>query len=565
MPYLYFYRRGQEMLHLDLGQLIRPDEPLVVGSERGTYVIPEPGVAPTQFEIAMAGEHFRLTDRSGERTEVDGEPVDSVQLHDGARIKLGGFMVYFHTSVQQGFGDDSAPQTLTEPFGEGELPRELWLTAQRKAGGAPVRVLFKRQALIGSGSACTLRLEGATVSAQHVELIREDNVVRLRDQASTNGTWIGPVRVDGADLPLGTRFRVGEWELWLTGPAEVKANAARPVMTAGGLVTADPGMLALLQRADAIAHSDCPVLILGETGTGKELFAQAIHERSRRAGQKMITFSCGLGRSPENLATQLCGHTKGAFTGADQAAPGTLGAADGGTVFFDELKCLPLALQPTLLRAVSEGEIHPLGAPEPRRVDVRFIAATQDDLVQAIRDREFREDLYWRFALAVFTLPPLRQRKGDIPILWDHFVQKLWGGKAGMALTDAARQKLMDHDWPGNVRELWNVVNRVLLYTPDVICDAPAIVFDASLLAQPAPARGEVTDPHIPLPTDVVHIKGKTLAQVEAALLTAVMRSSKGSRAEAVRRLDIDRKTLLKMLKDYNLEDVGVEGEAPRE
>ncbi len=300
------------------------------------------------------------------------------------------------------------------------------------------------------------------------------------------------------------------------------------------------------------------MLILGETGTGKELFARAIHERSRRAAKQMITFNCGLGRSAENMATQLCGHTEHAFTGATRAEPGTIGAADGGTVFLDELKCLPLELQPTLLRAVGEGEIHPLGAPAPRKVDVRFIAATHDDLVEAVRDGEFREDLYWRFNVARFTLPPLRLRKGDIPLLWEHFARKLWRGSQPVTLSDAALQKLMAHDWPGNVRELWNLVNRVLLSTLGTVCEASDIVFDESLKRE-APAPSEVTDPHIELPADVVHVKGKTLAQAEAAFLTAVMRATRGNRTEAVRQLAIDRKTLLKKLKDYDIEGVGLE------
>jgi DNA-binding NtrC family response regulator len=419
-----------------------------------------------------------------------------------------------------------------------------------------VRTDLRDKAVVGSGKGCELTLAGETVSAHHLEISREEGVLRLRDLTSTNGTWLGLVRVKDIELPLGARVRVGQWDVWVAKREDARA-AARPVATPGGLVTNDPVMIGLLDRINTIANSSWPVLIQGETGTGKELFARAIHERSSRSAQKYTKYNFGVGRSPENMATELFGHEKRAFTGADGAKIGILRTVDGGTILLDEIGELPLEIQPTMLRAVGEGEIQPLGAAEPVKVDVRYIAATKRDLPQAIREGRFRDDLFYRLSVIPFIIPPLRQRKGDIVLLWDHITREL-SGHPSRPLSPAAREKLLNHPWPGNVRELENAVKRVILLGqrgPTV--EASDIEFDPSFAAAAAPAPAAATLP--PGVAGFIDTNDRTFEQIKSDALAAVMRKVGGNRTTAAKLLDVERKTLIRMLETYGLEKVGVE------
>ena len=228
-------------------------------------------------------------------------------------------------------------------------------------------------------------------------------------------------------------------------------------------------MARLCERARQVALRHVPVLLLGETGTGKELFARAIHQASPRRERSLVPVNCGA-LPPELVESTLFGHARGAFTGASAAAAGIFEAADGGTVFLDELGELPLPAQVKLLRVLQEGEVQRVGDPTPRKVDVRVIAATHRDLVAEIAAGRFREDLFYRLAVAVLRLPPLRERSSDLGLLIDHLLPKVQADLAGQPgfiprrLTPAARRLLLAHPWPGNVRELHNTLLRATLW-----------------------------------------------------------------------------------------------------
>jgi hypothetical protein len=232
-----------------------------------------------------------------------------------------------------------------------------------------------------------------------------------------------------------------------------------------GFVAASPGMRRLRSELTRLAASRATVIITGESGSGKELVARAIHDLSDRAGQSYVAFNCAT--VPRDLFEgQLFGYRRGAFTGAHADQPGVIRAASGGTLFLDELGELPLDIQPKLLRFLENGEVFPLGGQRPVRVDVRVLAATHRDLASLVRDGKFREDLYYRLQVVPVHVPPLRERREDIPVLARHFVRQLARSGEPPVLSPDAMSALVAHDWPGNVRELRNVIERALALSP---------------------------------------------------------------------------------------------------
>jgi DNA-binding NtrC family response regulator len=249
------------------------------------------------------------------------------------------------------------------------------------------------------------------------------------------------------------------------GLARAEAGATDEDGGVPGLVAASPSMRALRSEIARLAGSRATVVVQGESGTGKEVVARAIHDLSTRARMPYVTFNCAA--VPRELFEgQLFGYRRGAFTGATQDHPGVLRAAEGGTIFLDEIGELPLDVQPKLLRFLENGEVFPLGDKRPQVVDVRVIAATHRDLAALTRERRFREDLYYRLQVIVLRVAPLRDRREDIAPLARHFLRHLSGSETPPILTSDALAKLNGYDWPGNVRELRNVLERALAYTP---------------------------------------------------------------------------------------------------
>lgn len=240
------------------------------------------------------------------------------------------------------------------------------------------------------------------------------------------------------------------------------------------IVTASPIMESLLAEAQLVAGSDSSVFIQGESGTGKELLARAIHKAGSRVDKPFVAINCAA--IPEQLLeSELFGHAKGAFTGAVSAREGLFKSANGGTVFLDEIGDMPLALQAKLLRVLQEREIRPIGSSQMIPIDLRIISATHRDLEQAVAKGEFREDLFYRLNVVSLSLPPLKQRREDIPLLARHFLEQQTGKRRAEAFTPEAMELLIANDWPGNVRQLLNVVEQCsVLCTTNLV--SPALV-----------------------------------------------------------------------------------------
>ena len=321
---------------------------------------------------------------------------------------------------------------------------------------------------------------------------------------------------------------------------QLSEAAARP-----GILGRSPAMLAMQETIATVAPTEATVLITGESGTGKELVARALHSGSARADKPMVTVNCAA--LAENLLeSELFGHEKGSFTGADRRREGRFVQANGGTLFLDEIGEMPLPLQAKLLRALQEGEVQRVGSDAPLTVDVRVLAATNRDLREEVARRRFREDLYFRLNVISLEVPPLRDRGEDIPVLAAHFLERFAGRnrKSIRGFSPQAVDSLLRYAWPGNVRELENAVERaVILCNGDLITrrELPAAITEA---ASPEEASSAAVGALAGLPLD----------ELERRAIGETLRCTGDNKSEAARQLGITRATLHNKLRKYGME-----------
>lgn len=399
----------------------------------------------------------------------------------------------------------------------------------------PRKVFTLPRVRIGSAEDNDLVLSSPGVSRYHAELVFESPSVRVVDLDSTNGTWFQGARVGEVELPDGAVLTLGEAELVIRRAVQTKLSPSGEGMAKHGLVGGGAAMQQVFDLVRAAAPTSISVLLRGESGTGKEIVARALHEISGRPGE-LVVFDAAA-TSPELIQSQLFGHRKGAFTGADQARDGAFRRAHGGTLFVDELGELPLDLQPRLLRALERREVTPLGSDSPVKVDVRLVAATHRDLEAMVEEGTFREDLYHRLAVFPVDLPPLRDRLEDLPVLCRHL---LAGIGAGATITEEALARLGESTWPGNVRALRNALER------------------ATVLAR----GGAIQPGHLLLPGErttglVVSAapassggKPETLAEAERRMILEALERT-GQQKLAAQELGISESTLRRRLREY--------------
>jgi two-component system response regulator AtoC len=298
-------------------------------------------------------------------------------------------------------------------------------------------------------------------------------------------------------------------------------------------------MIELLELMERAAGFKSTVLISGESGTGKEVLARAIHAQSPRRNEPFVAVNCGA--IPENLLeSELFGHAKGAFTGADRARRGLFVEADGGTLFLDEIGEMPTALQVKLLRVLQEEEVRPLGEAKPRTVDVRIIAATARKLDAEVAAGRFREDLFYRLNVVPLEVPPLRERPRDVPLLADHFIEHFRTalGKPVRAISDEALERLVAYRWPGNVRELENVIERAVI-----------LAEGDTLTLRELPQNVVLADAGQGAAPDLSLKRARRAAEVDA--IRRALRATDGNRTHAARLLQISHRALLYKLKEY--------------
>ena len=318
-------------------------------------------------------------------------------------------------------------------------------------------VVVTGRTTLGSAPGAQVRVSDREVSRLHAELEPTGRGTWVRDLGSRNGTYVEDLMVTAALLPDAARIRLGGVEMVLRYPPELSPVEQWAEESFGGLIGASAAMRELFAQMARVSESDAPVLIFGETGTGKELAARAIHDASARAKEPFVIVDCAALASTL-VEGELFGHARGAFTGAVATRAGSFEAAHGGSIFLDEIGELPPAMQPKLLRVLESQSVKRLGESEHRRIDVRLIAATHRDLRLMVNAGAFREDLYFRIAVLPLVLPPLRARQGDIPLLVRHFL------RGRQPREPIAERELAQLPWLGNVRELRNVVERACAF-----------------------------------------------------------------------------------------------------
>ena len=312
---------------------------------------------------------------------------------------------------------------------------------------------------IGQSAGCSIRLADAAVSRRHASVDLVGAALRLRDLGSTNGTFVKGVRIGDATLQGGEDIRVGSTVLRVEARSDGQKADVSDATSFGNVLGASVAMRRLYPVCERLARSTVPIVIEGETGTGKEALAEAIHAASTRANKPFVVFDCTAVHA-SLIESALFGHEKGAFTGAVSSSPGVFEEANGGTLLIDEIGDLDKPLQSKLLRAIQNSEVRRIGGSRWVKVDVRILAATRRDLDLEVQEGRFRDDLFFRLAVTRVTLPPLRERREDIALLARHFWKTY--ARDGSEIDPHIIDRFGAYPWPGNVRELANTVARIV-------------------------------------------------------------------------------------------------------
>ncbi len=447
--------------------------------------------------------------------------------------------------------------------------RKCKLVMERSDGTTAEYIFDQPSVAIGAMDDNDIVVDDDTVSRYHCKITQDDDAYIIQDLGSTNGTFVNRVRIREAFLKPGCMLTVGKTDIRFQSLDE--RVEIQPVNRDrfGRIVGTSVRMREIFGILEKIAPSGVTVVIEGETGTGKEVVARTIHEASRRADKPFVVFDCGA--VPENLIeSELFGHEKGSFTGAIMARQGLFENAQGGTIFLDELGELSLDLQPKLLRALEQREIRRVGSNKPIKIDVRVIAATNRNLAEEVKAGRFREDLFYRLSVVRLILPPLRERKEDLPHLTKHILARAPFNKDGegnqrvKSISREGLDAMMNYQWPGNVRELVNVVERACAYCEGEYVgleDLPENISGIGIVRRRPSAEAATAREKVEKIADkpFKEAKEEWLSSFERDYIYNLLKRNSFNISHAAREADIDRKYFRKLMKKYGIEGVGGE------
>jgi transcriptional regulator with GAF, ATPase, and Fis domain len=401
---------------------------------------------------------------------------------------------------------------------------------------------------IGSLTSNDLVLSDTAVSRYHLRIAAGARGFEIKDLDSTNGTFIGAMRVGEVTVSQVVDLRLGDSVIRLTPLTDEVEVPLHDSDRFGAMVGRSPQMRAIFAQLRNIAGSEATVLIEGETGTGKELLAEEIHGNSTRKKKPFVVADCGA--IPEHLMeSELFGHVKGAFTSASSDRTGAFELADGGTLFLDEVGELSAAAQPKLLRALENRQIKPVGSSRYKAVSVRIVAATNRDLRLAVNEGTFRPDLFYRLSVVRLRLPPLRERPEDIEPMATQFMAEFWKRTPSPSppppLSAETVQQLLQHRWPGNIRELRNFMERVV-----VLARSGS---DAMSELEPDPIEPVQEGAEVELDLPYKDAKMRWVDQFEMTYVSELLRRNRGNVAAAARKAGVDRTYLFRLIRKYGL------------
>lgn len=487
MAYLNFYRFDELLTKFRLDK-----SRITIGRGIDNDIcIPDQNISRLHFVIERASDHdWRFVDQSRNGTKINGSLTHEHILQNADEIQLSKEWRFLFepnpslaTCDAPTIIDHTIPtQVLSYNPNKKELTtQQAFLEPQTEGGKKRLIPISKEVFCIGTNRANDLCLEDDFISNFHCKLYIDRDRYVLKDVGSTNGTCSDGQRIKEVFLQSGTLITVGRTSLRFLLKEHTEKIRKSKHKRLGLLFSSDDRMLELFELIPKIAPSNATVCITGESGTGKEVVAQTLHELSLRCHMPFVAVNCATLKA-ELIESELFGHEKGAFTSAVGTRKGAFETASGGTLFLDEIGELSLDLQPKLLRVLEQNEICRLGSNHPVKIDVRLIVATNRNLAQEVRAGRFREDLFYRIHVLPISLPPLRERKDDIPEFATMFL-KFFGEQTGrdLTLTDDAKMRLLEHPWPGNIRELRNMIHRLVLQINKAQIVASDIHFDPDL------------------------------------------------------------------------------------
>ncbi len=407
---------------------------------------------------------------------------------------------------------------------------------------------------IGSGAHNDLMIDDSTVSKCHCEIIVDESGYQIKDLRSTNGTQVQGVRVESAHLAPGSEIKIGKVRIVFC-PLQDSSDIPLSRNEAfGRMLGRSVPMRRIFYLAETYSPTDATIMITGETGTGKEILAEEIHNHSSRSDKQFIVIDCAA-ISKELIESELFGHVKGSFTSANADRQGAFELADGGTVFLDEIGDLSPDLQPKLLRVLEKREIRRVGCNKVRKINVRIISATNRNLAREVNENRFREDLFYRLSVVHLELPSLRHRRDDVPLLVKRFLTDLHGDGAVEQIADFDRTMdiLKRHEWPGNVRELRNLIE-LAFYSERRPVDLSGFL---SLGQLRAGFSSVASEPEISFETDkpFKDAKNDLIEDFERSYLKDLLDRNKENISRSAREAGIERAYLQRLVRKYGLRD----------
>jgi DNA-binding NtrC family response regulator len=520
------FRRGPEQL---LRFRVERAEVCIGRHPSCDVVVPDPSVPDVAAVLLdRGGGHYRVRDLTGGTLTIGGQPPASeeVDLADGDALGVGPYTLELRLRPEARVAAGAGNTAHLERAGASRAMASVTHGSARYPLGAG------RTFNLGGALDNDLVLEDPYVSGYHARIYEQGGRWMLLDLGSRNGTAVNGVRVREAELPASATLTLGRAALSFS----VDADADRPELGRfHGMVAASERMREVFRVVERLAPAAEPVLVIGESGCGKELVARALHDGAPRATGPFLALNCGA-LSAALIEGELFGHVKGAFTGATADRPGAFEATDGGTLFLDEIGELPLDLQPKLLRVLESSCVRRVGGTRELPVRTRVVAATHRNLEELVREGRFREDLFHRLFVLSVRVPPLRERPDDVLALARHFLATQ--APRAVTLTDDAAALLVAHSWPGNVRELRNVLVRAVLLGSGHAITAADLEFSQDAFAQGgADARR------------VVRVRDEE----ERQRLLAVLEQARGNRAEAARLAGVSKSTFHDRLKRFGI------------
>lgn len=463
MKTLIFHKRNQPLFKCPITK-----NRLTIGRDPSCdIVLTEAGVSRVHCEIVSKDDIVTIKDSSRLGIFVNGKKTDAHNILCDDKLELGDWVITLNPSSPSEEetvipGRSDSTKILGIPNNNDPIrPEEsLEMIIKQQNGTTVKKQLHKKNLTIGSASSNDIVLGDDYVSKKHAKISFENDDFFITDLGSTNGIYYEGERFRKLLLPSSASLMIGKTEVRIRRISEEVTERRAPRLS--GIYGVSKPIKEIVNLVKKVARTDATVLISGESGTGKELIARAIHDEGARCKGPFLAINCGA--IPQNIIeSELFGHEKGAFTGAAQIHNGVFEQANGGTLFLDEIGEMPIDMQTRLLRVLECGTIRRIGGLRDISVNVRIIAATNQDLKKAIRFGKFREDLFFRLYIVPIHLPPLRDRKNDIAVLAEHFVSMFAVSDDGIEISPSAMEILTNHSWSGNVRELKNTIQRAVI------------------------------------------------------------------------------------------------------